>query len=72
MREFTANGVKEAINFLGFSTALIFGEQGIVRFIFISPVVCFLASDFEEFLKVGGEGGEVVFFSSLAPSTFGK
>lgn len=70
--ELAADGVEEGGDFGGFGAAFVFGEEGVVGFVLVAPVVGFFAGDGEEFFEVGSEGGEVVVFASLAPGGFGE
>jgi len=45
LSEFGCDGVEEGGDFAGFGTAFVFGEEGIVRFVVIAPVLGLFASD---------------------------
>ena len=70
--DFAADGVKEGGDFGGFGTTFVFGKEGVVGLVFVSPVLGFFAGDGEELVEMGREGGEVVVFASLAPGRFGE
>ncbi len=72
LSEFGVDGVEEGGNFLGLCTAFVFREESVVRFVFVTPVIGFFASDLEEFFEVGCEGGEVILLTSFTPSRLGE
>ena len=69
--EVGADGVEEGCDFTGLGSAFVFGEEGVVGFVFEAPVVGFFAGDGEELFEVGGESVVVVVGAGLVPGGFG-